>query len=97
MRTSKHQSRGKGRWPQYLCAPNLPSLQSILKDNAIIRADLAPVKVHLLPDRTHIREELAFLTALYQIGTFCIISEKSVIRPPFRRFKGCVRVGLLLA
>jgi len=51
-----------------LCGPQNIKVEgkSILKHSAIIRADLAPVK----------------------IGTYCIVSERTVIRAPFKRFKG---------
>merc|ERR1711907_666991 len=51
-----------------LCGPQNIKVEgkSVLKDDAIIRADLAPVK----------------------IGSFCVVGERSVIRAPFKRFKG---------
>eukprot|EP00658_Telonema_sp_P-2_P028609 TRINITY_DN21895_c0_g1_i5.p1 TRINITY_DN21895_c0_g1~~TRINITY_DN21895_c0_g1_i5.p1 ORF type:complete len:200 (+),score=42.21 TRINITY_DN21895_c0_g1_i5:244-843(+) len=50
-----------------LCGPQNIKVEgkSILKGEAIIRADLAPVK----------------------IGTYCLVNERAVIRPPFKRFR----------
>lgn len=51
-----------------LCGPQNIKVdgKSILKAGAIIRADLAPVKM----------------------GKYCVVAERSVVRPPCRRFKG---------